>query len=237
MSIPNNIHIIQTAISQAAEQCNRNPQEITLLAVSKGQASTRIRQAYHAGLRHFGENYWQEAQHKMQSLQDLTDIIWYFIGHLQSNKTKVIATHCDWVLSVHNEKIARLLDNHRSPHQAPLNVCIAVNLDAEISKSGISIEAVLPLAQLIIGLPRLTLRGLMTIPKPEADASLQLTSFKRLTTLFHQLNSVLPTRLDTLSMGMSDDFQTAIHAGSTMIRIGQAIFGPRGDLLNHECTH
>lgn len=225
--IQNNIHSLHATITDTAKQVNRNPQEITVLAVSKGQEPTLMREAYRAGIRHFGENYWQEAQLKMDALQDLQDIIWYFIGHIQSNKTKAIAHACDWVLSVHNEKTARLLNQHRADHPYPLNVCIEVNLDEETGKSGVSVNAVLSLAQIIMNLPRLQLRGLMAIPKFQVNESLQLASFNRLTTLFQQLNHVLPVPLDTLSIGMSGDFQTAIHAGSTMIRIGQAIFGSR----------
>lgn len=227
MSIQDNIENTRAKIKDAALTANRDPQGITLLAVSKGQNAQQIREARVAGLRHFGENYWQEAHTKMQALEDIQDITWYFIGHIQSNKTQMLAKHFDWVLSVHNEKTARLLAQHRNANQCPLNVCIAVNLDEEPDKSGAKEQAVLPLAHIIMNLPSLKLRGLMAIPKQEADTSLQLASFNRLAVLFNQLNNELPYALDTLSIGMSDDFQAAICAGSTMIRIGRAIFGSR----------
>ena len=193
----------------------------TLLAVSQNHPSSAIRQLYQLGQRDFGESYWQEAEAKLTELADL-DIIWHFIGPLQSNKTRPIAQHFAWVHSVDREKIARRLSEQRPNHLPDLNVCLQVNIDRETTKSGVLPEAVLPLAQSVAALPRLQLAGLMCIPAPTHPAQ----AFQRLAGLQAQLQQA-GLRADTLSMGMSDDLEPAIAEGSTMVRIGSALFGER----------
>ena len=226
MTIAERLRKIQDIIHNTALQCGRNPHEITLIAVTKGQPIEAIIEAHQAGLTHFGESYWQEAQTKLPALSSLP-ITWHFIGPIQSNKAEGIANHFDWVHSVGREKIARLLATHHKPELSSLNVCIQVNLDREKSKSGISPEQVYPFLQQLQTLPNIAVRGLMAIPEPLSDPEEQYRSFMRLTTLQDELNRRSEAKLDTLSMGMSDDFVAAIRAGSTMIRVGQAIFGPR----------
>jgi pyridoxal phosphate enzyme (YggS family) len=232
MTLANRIQDIQKQIAHTALQYHRAPNTIQILAVSKGQNADMIHEAYDAGLRHFGESYWQEAAVKISNLRDL-NIHWHFIGPIQSNKAKDIAMHFDWVHSVSREKIARLLSEFRgnsskslqSPQ--PLQVCIQVNLDDEKTKSGVHPEELLPLARIISTLPELKLRGLMTIPKIERDEALQYAHFLRLKVLLEECNQSLGLSMDTLSMGMSDDWVQAVAAGSTMLRIGRAIFGER----------
>lgn len=197
--------------------------KVRLVAVSKGQSAASIRGAHAAGQHVFGENYLQEALAKIVQLKDLA-LEWHFIGPLQSNKTAAIAQHFDWVQSVEREKIAQRLNDARPEQRFPLHICLQVNIGNEASKHGLSPNAVLPLAQAVRALPRLKLRGLMAIPEP--DAVLAPLRFKQLRVLFDELNNE-GFELDTLSMGMSDDFETAIACGSTMVRIGTAIFGPR----------
>ena len=188
---------------------------VTLLAVSKTQDVSRIREAVAAGQHAFGENYVQEALQKMQELPALE---WHLIGPLQSNKTRAAAERFDWVQTVASEKIARRLSEQRPAHLPALNVLIQVNVSGEESKSGVAIDAVKPLAEIIRQMPRLRLRGLMAIPEPGADRS----RYRAVKSLFDELEGV-----DTLSMGMSDDLDVALAEGSTMVRIGTAIFGPR----------
>lgn len=226
MSIAANIKKIQSTISQAATACGRLPQSVQLLAVSKGQSIQAIEEAVHAGLYDFGENYLQEAETKIQALQNPA-IRWHFIGPVQSKKIPLIARDFDWVHSVSRDKEARLLSAHRAPNQIAINICLQVNLDAEDSKSGCRPDDLFALAQLIKQLPGLTLRGLMTIPKPQSTSIEQTKSFLRLTDLMHQLNKQGSFNMDTLSMGMSDDLEAAIKAGSTIVRVGRAIFGER----------
>ena len=226
MSIKERLHQTQQLIQDTANQCDRNPHDIQLIGVTKGQPVSALIEAYDAGLTEFAENYWQEAQYKIAQLSHLP-ITWHFIGPLQSNKTPAIANHVAWVHSISREKIARLLASHRTPSLPPLNVCIQVNLDGEESKSGLAPEQVYNLVQQIHSLPNLKLKGLMTIPKLHANAGEQYTSFAKLRRLREELNHDLDEKLETLSMGMSNDFVAAIRAGSTMVRIGQAIFGER----------
>lgn len=197
----------------------------TLLAVSKKHPSQSIRTLYQLGQRDFGESYWQEAEQKMAELKDL-DIIWHFIGPLQSNKTRPIAEHFDWVHSVDREKIARRLSEQRPPELPPLNLCLQVNIDNEASKSGVAPQDVLPLAKAIHQLPRIRLAGLMCIPEHSDDMAQQRLPFKRLATLKNELEAAGITT-DALSMGMSDDLEAAIAEGSTILRIGTALFGDR----------
>ena len=188
---------------------------VTLLAVSKTQDVSRIKEAVAAGQKAFGENYVQEA---LQKMQDLPALEWHLIGPLQSNKTRAAAERFDWVQTVASEKIARRLSEQRPAHLPALNVLIQVNVSGEASKSGVAIDAVKPLAEIIRQMPRLRLRGLMAIPEPGADRS----RYRAVKSLFDQLPGV-----DTLSMGMSDDLDVALAEGSTMVRIGTAIFGQR----------
>ena len=213
-------------IHQVALSCHRSDMDITLLGVSKGHTPAEIAEAYTAGITDFGESYLQEALSKLQVLGALP-ICWHFIGPIQSNKTESIAQHFSWVHSVSREKIAHLLNEARPAFLPPLNICIQVNLDEETTKAGVTLDAIGALATTILQLPRLHLRGLMLIPKQESDESLQTLSFLRLTNLLHQLNQELKLSMDTLSMGMSHDFVAAIRAGSTMLRIGTALFGAR----------
>ena len=196
---------------------NRAP-GVTLLAVSKSQSADRIREAFAAGQKAFGENYVQEAVQKMEVLPALE---WHLIGPLQSNKTRIAAERFAWVQTVASEKIARRLSEQRPASLPPLNVLIQVNVSGETSKSGVGLDEVETLARAIATLPRLQLRGLMAIPEPGADRS----RYASVRSVFEKLKSEFG--FDTLSMGMSDDLEVAIAEGSTMVRIGTAIFGPR----------
>jgi PLP dependent protein len=191
---------------------------VTLLAVSKGQAVDRIREAIAAGQRAFGENYVQEAVQKMEVLPALE---WHLIGPLQSNKTRVAAERFDWVQTVASEKIARRLSEQRPASLAPLNVLIQVNVSGEASKSGVELEETGQLARAVSLLPRLRLRGLMAIPEPGADRA----RYREVRKIYDALKNEF--RFDTLSMGMSDDFELAVAEGATMVRVGTAIFGQR----------
>ncbi len=226
MTIPNNIQSIQRTISKAEAACHRQPGSVQLLAVSKGHSPEAIQQAFTAGLHHFGESYWQEAQVKIERLSSLS-LCWHFIGPIQSNKTTGIAQKFAWVHSISRLTIAQLLNDARPANVEPLNVCIQVNFDDEEKKTGIKPDSIAELALLIKRLPRLALRGLMCIPKRELNEQQQYASFLRLTTLLHTLNEQLNLTMDTLSMGMSHDLSAAIRAGTTMIRVGQGIFGER----------
>ncbi|MDP1601909.1 MAG: YggS family pyridoxal phosphate-dependent enzyme [Legionella sp.] len=226
MTMTNSIQTIQKLINDTTEYCQRPSGSVRLLAVSKGQNSEAIREAFEAGITEFGENYWQEAQRKMMDLQDLP-ITWHFIGPLQSNKTADISKKFNWVHSLDREKIARLLSEHRPSHLPPLNVCIQVNLDEEPSKSGIIAKELPKFVTEIAKLPGLKLRGLMAIPEIRHEKNAQYESLLRLSVLFKETNKLLHDKMDTLSMGMSDDMVPAIEAGSTLLRIGRAIFGER----------
>lgn len=200
---------------------------MTLLAVSKKQSIEAILEAFAAGVRDFGESYVQEAVSKQEALGPLSgDICWHFIGPIQSNKTKWVASQFDWVHSVDRLKIAERLSEQRPPELPPLNVCIQINIDAEDSKSGIGLAQLPELAQQIATLPRLRLRGLMAIPRPDASEAQRRQSFAALQTSWlamqHQHDHI-----DTLSIGMSDDLELAIEYGSTMVRVGTALFGER----------
>lgn len=212
-------------IRLAATGCGRSVEDVALLAVSK----TRPIEDIHALLKHgqlaFGENYLQEAIPKIEAIKNEA-AEWHFIGPAQSNKTRQISEHFDWVHSVDRLKIARRLNDHRHAWQPELNICIQVNIDNQATKSGISPEQVPELCSEICKLPRLKLRGLMTIPAPSEDYENQRKPFRRLRELQDQLIAEGYT-LDTLSMGMSSDLEAAIAEGSTMIRVGTDIFGPR----------
>lgn len=222
---------VQTRLHNAAHTAGRDSSDIQLLAVSKTKAAELIWQAYEVGQLDFGENYLQEALEKQQLLAQQhpgNRICWHFIGPIQSNKTRAIAENFSWVHSVDRLKIAQRLSDQRPTELPALNICLQVNLDKEDSKSGFSPEELLDSAQQIAKLPRLSLKGLMAIPKPQAEPQAQLQSLKRLQRLQDQLNDQLnDQQLDTLSMGMSSDLEAAVLAGSTIVRVGSDIFGPR----------
>ena len=213
------------SLRQSAQSANRAPESVRLLAVSKTKPVSDIVLAYEAGQRAFGENYVQEGVEKIQSLQELSDIEWHFIGPLQSNKTKPVAEHFDWVQSIDRQKIADRLNAQRSAHKR-LNVLIQVNINDEASKAGVSLTDVDALATHIDDLPNLTLRGLMAIPAAAQSSQDLNDTFTRLRAKFHDMQQRFDN-VDTLSMGMSADMQQAITNGSTMVRIGTAIFGAR----------
>ena len=216
---------IDTAIREAASNCGRNPESIQLLAVSKTKPSSDIQMLHALGQRSFGENYVQEAVDKIHELQGL-DIEWHYIGHIQSNKTKLIATEFDWVHTVDREKIASRLNDARDGD--PLNILIQVNVDLAETKSGVSPTDLKALAMAIWKLPHLKLRGLMSIPDPVSEDDLQ-RAHQQLKALFEEIKADHPTPeiFDTLSMGMTNDLELAISEGSTMVRIGTALFGAR----------
>ncbi len=226
MSIANCIQTIQQAILDAELSCERKPGSVQLLAVSKGQSSLNIEQAAAAGLQHFGENYIQEALIKITSLKKLP-LIWHFIGAIQSNKAQAIAEHFSWVHGVDRKKIALLLNATRPSSMPALNVCIQVNMDHSKTKSGVLPECVAELATEINLLPQLRLRGLMVIPDETSDNALLHQTYTRTQALLTSLNAQLHLNMDTLSMGMSNDLNTAICAGSTIVRVGRGIFGNR----------
>ena len=215
---------IRQNINAMAEQTTYR-ESVRLLAVSKKHSAEAIRVAYEAGQREFAENYVQEGVAKVQQLQAL-DITWHFIGPLQSNKTKLVAEHFDWVQSIDREKIARRLNDQRSGALPPLNVLLQVNIDNDPNKSGVKKSDVNALAKFVSKCPHLKLRGIMTILEADTDEKQQLDSFTSMRELYQQLQQLHPS-VDTLSMGMSGDMRQAIHAGANMVRIGTAIFGQR----------
>lgn len=222
MSIAERLHQVIKRIRQAELQYQRTPSSVKLLVVSKGQSIKAIKEAFAAKHTEFGENYLQEGLQKITALQE-QKIEWHFIGRLQANKAKDISKHFAWVQSVDNLRIAERLSNYRSAGQPKLNVCIEVNLDQENQKAGVAENQVLALAKEISFLPRLNLRGLMVIPKPSDDFAQQRMIFRRVFAIQQALLAA-GLNLDTLSMGMSQDFEAAIAEGSTMVRIGRAIF-------------
>lgn len=223
--VTKNLELIRHQIRALERQYSRAERSVQLLAVSKKQSMEKIRAAVAAGQRDFGENYVQEALEKIAALSDL-ECQWHFIGPIQSNKTKAIAEHFDWVESVDREKIARRLSEQRPASLPPLNVCVQVNLSAEASKSGTTLKDSIALCQTVADLPGLRLRGLMAIPAPLSGLEEQRNSFRPLAEAYRELQSRLPG-IDTLSMGMSGDFAAAIAEGSTIVRLGTALFGSR----------
>lgn len=221
-TIEKNIAKVAARIREAAQAVGRDPASVGLLAVSKTQPAATIREAAEAGMRDFGENYLQEALDKQGELSELP-LTWHFIGPIQSNKTKSIAEHFDWVHSVDRLKIAQRLSDQRPAELPPLNICLQVNVSGEASKSGCAPEELPQLAQAVAAMPRLRLRGLMCIPAPSEDPAEQRAAFARL----RALRDELPLTLDTLSMGMSQDLEAAIAEGATWVRIGTALFGAR----------
>lgn len=223
--IAHNITQLFARISSAEKKFKRIPGIVQLVAVSKTRTANDIRKAVAAGVQHVGENYLQEALAKKADLQDLS-ICWHFIGPIQSNKTAEIAAHFDWVHSLDRSKIAQRLSDQRPAALAPLNVCLQVNISDEASKSGVALDALEELAAKVAALPHLHLRGLMTIPSPDATEAQLRTDYARMRQALDLLNTQ-GFELDTLSMGMSDDLECAIAEGATFVRIGTAIFGPR----------
>ena len=223
--LSDNIANLLQRVRLGAQKSQRGDSDILLLAVSKTRPAEDIRAAYNCGLREFGESYLQEALPKMAALEDL-DLTWHFIGPIQSNKTRPIAEHFDWVHSVGRSKIARRLNEQRPDGLAPLQVCLQVNISGEDTKSGAALEELPQLVRDILTLPRLKLRGLMAIPAATDNVQLQRQSFVRLRTALEQLQAIAPS-MDTLSMGMSGDMEAAIAAGATIVRVGTAIFGDR----------
>lgn len=224
MSISQNLAQIQQQIESLSAQFQR--ENVRLLAVSKTKPVSAIEEAIQAGQKAFGENYVQEGVEKIAYFNQQADLEWHFIGPLQSNKTKLVAAHFDWIQTVDRLKIAQRLSEQRPADKAPLNVLIQINISDEASKSGIAPEDMLPLAREIVLLPNLKLRGLMAIPKPEHEPAQQKIALSKMQQLFNRLQTEFEG-IDTLSMGMSDDMAAAIECGSTMVRIGTAVFGAR----------
>ena len=236
--IPENLQAVHVRIAAAANKVSRPAQEISLLAVSKTFGADAVLEAVQAGQRDFGENYLQEALEKIEEVKRLRNngrhgdgadvplLKWHFIGPIQSNKTRPLAEHFDWVHSVDRDKIAQRLADQRPADLPPLNVCIQVNISAEASKAGVPPDEVLSLAQSIGTRPELRLRGLMAIPIPASDFDAQRRPFQALHALFKSLQGA-GIALDTLSIGMSDDLEAAIAEGATIVRVGSAIFGKR----------
>jgi pyridoxal phosphate enzyme (YggS family) len=227
--ISDNLQAVYKALSSAALEAGRSPAEITLLAVSKTFNAAAVIEAAHAGQTAFGENYLQEALDKMTQVRAQApelSLEWHFIGPIQSNKTRPIAEHFAWAHSVDRLKIAERLSQQRPEGLPDLNLCLQINISGEASKSGVAPEQALELAQAIAALPRLRLRGLMAIPEPSPDPAQQHRPMQEMRVLFQQLQQA-GLSLDTLSMGMSADMAIAIAEGSTMVRIGTAIFGGR----------
>ena len=229
MNIQQNVLRSQHRIEAACQQAGRVANAVRLLAVSKTKSVAEISTAFEAGQNTFGENYVQEGVDKIQYFQAQgLQLEWHFIGPLQSNKTRLVAEHFDWMQTLERAKIADRLNEQRPADKAPLNVLIQINISDEETKSGISPHEMLNLAKHIENLPHLRLRGLMAIPAPTENITEQESAFKKMAALFEQLKQAFPTQpIDTLSMGMTDDMSSAIKCGSTMVRIGTAIFGAR----------
>ncbi|UUW70208.1 YggS family pyridoxal phosphate-dependent enzyme [Pseudomonas oryzihabitans] len=221
-TIAENSATVLERIAAASRTAGRDPATVGLLAVSKTKPAAALREAAAAGLRDFGENYLQEALDKQPALADLP-LVWHFIGPIQSNKTRAIASHFDWVHSVDRLKIAQRLAKQRPPERGPLNICLQVNVSGEASKSGCHPDELPALAAAVGQLPNLRLRGLMAIPEATDDPASQRAVFARLRTMSETLN----LGLDTLSMGMSQDLEAAIAEGATWVRVGTALFGAR----------
>jgi len=226
--IAHNLAQVRDKISAAATRCGRASEEVTLLAVSKTKPASAIAEAIDAGQRMFGENYVQEGVEKIRHFREkgTADLEWHFIGPLQSNKSRLVAEHFDWCHTVDRLRIASRLSEQRPAEMPPLNVLIQINISDENSKSGIALEALDQLADEVAALPGLKLRGLMAIPAPESDYDRQFAVARQMAVAFEALKTRFPT-VDTLSLGMTDDMAAAIAAGSTMVRIGTAIFGAR----------
>ncbi|MGN1056393.1 MAG: YggS family pyridoxal phosphate-dependent enzyme [Comamonas sp.] len=232
-TIAHKLHSVQTLIHDVCQSCGRSPADVQLLAVSKTFPAQAVREAALAGQRAFGENYIQEGVDKIAALQAMADVPalqWHCIGPIQSNKTKLVAQHFDWAHTIDREKIAQRLHEQRPADLAPLQVCIQVNVDGGSTKAGCTPDEALELAQVIAGLPRLKLRGVMSIPDPQPDDASMLAVHQQVVAVMQRIRALaLPQapRLDTISLGMTADMHTAIAAGSTMVRVGSGIFGAR----------
>jgi pyridoxal phosphate enzyme (YggS family) len=224
-NLPERVRIVRNRIGSAAAAALRNVDSVTLLAVSKAQPANNVRAVAQLGVRDFGESYVQEGLDKIEALRDLS-LTWHFIGRLQANKTRPVAASFDWVHAVDRLKIAERLSDQRPFHAAPLNVCLQVNIAGEASKGGVTIAELPALATAVAALPRLKLRGLMCIPPDEDEPSRQRAWFASTRQQLEALNAA-GAKLDTLSMGMSGDFESAILEGATLVRIGTALFGSR----------
>ncbi len=220
-----NLSKVRDRIQTASRKAGREFNDIKLLAVSKTKPPQSIRTLHQFGVYAFGENYAQELAHKKSALQEL-NLEWHFIGPIQSNKSRLIANNCDWVHSVDRIKVAEKLSQHRSSEKQPLQVLLQVNISRETSKSGVRPDDILELAEAVMLLPRLRLRGLMTIPSPSKECITQRQAFADLRNLQETLTNKIQC-MDTLSMGMSEDFEAAILEGSTIVRVGTHIFGSR----------
>ena len=219
---------VRERITQAALQAGRNPDSVQLLVVSKTFGADNVAQVAALGQCDFGENYVQEGVDKIAALQGVKGLVWHCIGPLQSNKTRPVAEHFDWVHSVDRLKIAQRLSEQRPAHLPPLQVCLQVNIDGGTTKAGVVPAEALALAQAVAVLPRLVLRGLMTIPEPAEAFEAQLAVHQQAKRLFDELKAALNLpHFDTLSMGMSADLEAAVQAGSTLVRVGTAVFGSR----------
>jgi len=227
-TISHNLQTVRERIVQACRTAGRTPDSVQLLAVSKTFGLDAVLEAVAAGQQAFGENYVQEGVDKVQGLRaaGIEGVVWHCIGPLQSNKTRPVAEHFDWVHTVDRLKIAQRLSEQRPANLPPLQVCIQVNVDGGANKSGVLPDDALALAQAVAVLPRLQLRGVMSIPEPAADFAAACAVFARVKQVFDRLVAA-GLSLDTLSMGMSDDLEAAVAGGSTMVRVGSAIFGRR----------
>tara|TARA_R110001592_G_scaffold66617_2_gene204565 strand:- start:5207 stop:5914 length:708 start_codon:yes stop_codon:yes gene_type:complete len=231
-SIADKLKNVRARIQKATITAKKMPDSVQLLAVSKMRDASELHTAMHLGIRQFGESYLSEAIAKQDALKllcsetDYAGLVWHFIGPIQSNKTRLIAERFSWVHSIERSKIIQRLNNQRPANLAPLNCCIQVNIDEEASKSGVLLEEVDALAEQINSAPKLCLRGLMCIPNADQDVQSLKKAFQRMSAKFQALKSVYPT-IDTLSMGMSGDLESAIESGSTLVRVGSALFGKR----------
>jgi pyridoxal phosphate enzyme (YggS family) len=224
--IAENLMAVRSQIQQCAQQSGREPNDIELLAVSKTKPVSDIVLAYEAGHRSFGENYVQEGVDKIAALKHLTDVSWHFIGPLQSNKSRLVAENFDWMHSVERFKIAKRLHEQRPAYAKPINICIQINIDHEPTKAGVLVHELMPLLSELEALDKICVRGLMAIPKATKVRSEQIASFEKMQALFTTCQQKY-SQFDTLSIGMSGDLSAAIECGSTMVRIGTAIFGAR----------
>jgi pyridoxal phosphate enzyme (YggS family) len=228
-SLQKNLLSVQQRIAAQCAASGRDPRSVELLAVSKTFPVSAVLEAHQAGQSHFGENYIQEGVEKITACRarpDCGDLVWHCIGPIQSNKTRLVATHFDWVHTVDRLKIAQRLSEQRPPDMPPLHICLQVNIDGGVNKAGIAPGDALELARQVAAFPRLRLRGLMTIPEPAPDYAAALAVHQAAKDLWDRLRAA-GLELDTLSMGMSADLEAALAAGSTMVRVGSALFGSR----------
>ncbi len=236
-TISHNLQLVRERLQHACQRWGRSAADVQLLAVSKTFPAEAVREAVAAGQRAFGENYVQEGVDKIRALraQGLTGLAWHCIGPLQSNKTRLVAEHFDWVHTLDRLKVAQRLNEQRPATLPPLQVCLQVNVDGGATKSGVSPAELLPLAEAVAALPRLSLRGIMCIPEPVEDFDQARQVFGQVHDAFLGLQQA-GLAVDTLSMGMSDDMEAAIAAGSTLVRVGRAIFGHRPPKDTHEAA-